>query len=751
MSDNEKSVPTEGVDYGHTMVVWPARPEWGQAGAGASIGVNPGFDPVTGNGWLPAEDGYTEALPAGVPANIQAAINQVKPASPKRGLMSADLWKLKPAVGYPWDPRVARDPVFVYFPAQAVSDANLSSGRLPATVPVHTRIQDEVRGGVQYICATGSRPHNLPVIKATAAGRSYTVGRLPGPMSPYTFSFSASAPRGEPRFTRAETKASGLHPAGFTVGANTTDCIVVFPEGSGLKPLYFAMVVGLPAGPLKQRQTAENQARAKADAAAKAKAAADAKAKADAAAKAWAAAEAKAKADAAAKARAAAEAKAKADAAAKAKAAAEAKAKADAAAKAKAVAEAKAKADAAAKAKAAAEAKAKADAAAKAKADAEAKVKARDALFAKAGVKPAPVYTPQMAAEANAALKAPGAMVLNQTPGSVQMAMAGAGVWTAAGDVAGNIGKWFGEALSKVSVPEVSPLLLRLSLGSLWFHSEPAGQGSDIVPGRDMDAMFALNAQHLAGQSVKIEPGATSVNLPVRGQLVNSNGQLTLALLKTGNGALPAAVPVLNAVRDAATGLDKITVPAVAGAPSRTILVNPAPAPARPSDTGNQKPAPVTPVHTGTEVKPVETITVTTSPVADNGGLRDFIYWRPDAAGTGVEPVYVMLNDPLDSGRFTRKQLDRKYLKHANDFGINDTKKNRETLTKFRDAIEAHLADKGTVEKGTYLHEKESKVFFNSKTNNVVILKKNGDFISGWHLTVGTPQYEVYIKTGNLK
>ncbi|EEJ6140776.1 hypothetical protein B5O57_003958, partial [Salmonella enterica subsp. enterica serovar Urbana] len=302
MSDNEKSVPTEGVDYGHTMVVWPARPDWGQAGAGASIGVNPGFDPVTGNGWLPAEDGYTEALPAGVPANIQAAINQVKPASPKRGLMSADLWKLKPAVGYPWDPRVARDPVFVYFPAQAVSDANLSSGRLPATVPVHTRIQDDVRGGVQYICATGSRPHDLPVIKATAAGRSYTVGRLPGPMSPYTFSFSANAPRGEPRFTRAETKASGLHPAGFTVGANTTDCIVVFPEGSGLKPLYFAMVVGLPAGPLKQRQTAENQARAKADAAAKARAAAEARAKADAAAKAKAAAEAKAKADAAAKA-----------------------------------------------------------------------------------------------------------------------------------------------------------------------------------------------------------------------------------------------------------------------------------------------------------------------------------------------------------------------------------------------------------------------------------------------------------------
>jgi hypothetical protein len=226
--------------------------------------------------------------------------------------------------------------------------------------------------------------------------------------------------------------------------------------------------------------------------------------------------------------------------------------------------------------------------------------------------------------------------------------------------VAGNIGKWFGDALSKVSVPEVSPLLLRLSLGSLWFHSEPAGQGSDIVPGRDMDAMFSLNAQHLAGQGVKIEPGATSVNLPVRGQLVNSNGQLALQLLKTGIN-LPAAVPVLNAVRDAATGLDKITVPAVAGVPSRTILVNPAPAPARPSDTGNQKPVPVTPVHTGTEVKPVETVTVTTSPVADNGGLRDFIYWRPDAAGTGVEPVYVMLSGPYGETNAKGKYSGRDY------------------------------------------------------------------------------------------
>lgn len=646
MSDDEHLVPTEGVDYGHTMVVWPARPQWGQSGAGESIGVNPDFDPTTGNGWLPAEDGYSEVLPAGVPANVQAAIGQVKPGGANGSLMSCDLWKLSPAAGYPWDPKVAWDPIFVYFPAQAVSDANLSAD----AVLVHTRIQDEVHDGAQYISATGSgsQPYSLPVVRATATanGAYYTIGNLPGPMAPYTFTFSAKE-RGELRFPRVEEKASGLHPAGFTVGANTTDCIVVFPEGSGLEPLYFAMVVSLMAGPLQQRQEQENQAKEKAEAEAKAKA--------------------------------------------------------------------------------------------------EAEAKARGELFAKAGVKPAPVYTPEMVAEANTALKAPDAMVLNQTPGSVQMAMAGAGVWTVSGEAASGLSAAIGRGLAALTASVVGPMV---AAASTILFSPPAGGGSDSVPGRDLEAMFALNAQMLAGQGVKIEPGASSVNLPVRGQLVSSNGQLALQLLKTGD-SLPAAVPVLNAVRDAATGLDKITVPAVAGAPARTILVNPATQPAQPSDTGNQQPAPVTPAHTGTEFKPVETITVTTTPPAELGGLRDFIYWRPDATGTGVEPVYVMLNDPLDSGRFTRKQLDRKY-KHAIDFGVNDTKKNRETLTKFRDAIEAHLADKETVEKGTYRREKGSRVYFNPKTMRVVILKPNGDFLSGWKIDPKEETGKIYLDTGVL-
>jgi hypothetical protein len=86
-------------------------------------------------------------------------------------------------------------------------------------------------------------------------------------------------------------------------------------------------------------------------------------------------------------------------------------------------------------------------------------------------------------------------------------------------------------------------------------------------------------------------------------------------------------------------------VPAVDGAPSLSILINPVPfGPAAPSHTGNSTPVPVTPVHTGTEVKQADSIVTTSLPVADVPPLQDFIYWQPDATGTGVEPIYVMLS-----------------------------------------------------------------------------------------------------------
>ncbi|WP_333482951.1 S-type pyocin domain-containing protein [Serratia liquefaciens] len=117
--------------------------------------------------------------------------------------------------------------------------------------------------------------------------------------------------------------------------------------------------------------------------------------------------------------------------------------------------------------------------------------------------------------------------------------------------------------------------------------------------------------------------------------------------------------------RDEATGLDKITLPAMGGIPAQTILINPVPTgPAAPSHTGNGSPAPKSPVHTGTNVKQADSIVVTTFPADVVQDLQDFILWQPDATETGVEALYVMVSDPLDSGRFTRKQLDKKF-KHT--------------------------------------------------------------------------------------
>lgn len=609
MSDNEKSVPTEGVDYGDTMIVWPSK---GKLPAGKPGGseLSPGLS--LGPGW---QDWSTDGIasPQGLTVWMipqRLTIDQTvedgdwpgwsmmlyqgtwtqHPVSAAREALSKGLASGLPASSRPAVVPFARlEPGSVlpegisravtFLPLNAVTDVPENAlPREPGKVKVQRRVTDMVKGGKQYLVIMGGKTMTVPVVDAKPVKdkklgsdsflkKTWQASVAPGLPNMVFTSNLLERPLGFPHGYKPNTDGVILEqgaygPAGYTAASHNLDVIVRFPAGSGVQPVYVSTVEFTDRDELKLRQEAEN------------------------------------------------------------------------------------KADTAAKAKAAAEAKAKADAAAKAKADAEAK--ARDALFVKAGIKPAPEYTPEMVKAAEAALGSAGVMAMSRTPGAMQLSVAGGGVWTLAGEALSSLGAAIGRGVAALgataTASTVGPVV---AAASTILFSAPAGGGSDKVPGRDLEAMFALNAQMLAGQGGKIEPGATSVNLPVRGQLVNSNGQLALQLLKTGTN-LPAAVPVLNAIRDAATGLDKITVPAVAGAPSRTILVNPAPSPARPSDTGNHKPVPVTPVHTGTEVKPVETITVTTSPVADNGGLRDFIYWRPDAAGTGVEPVYVVLSSPRD-------------------------------------------------------------------------------------------------------
>ena len=338
----------------------------------------------------------------------------------------------------------------------------------------------------------------------------------------------------------------------------------------------------------------------------------------------------------------------KAEADARAQAEADARAKAEAEAKVKAAAEAAARAKAEAKARAEAEAKARADAEAKAAAETKAKIAAElakvAAELAKAGVKPAPEYTPDMVKAANATLGGAGVLALGRWPGTAQLAIAGRGVMNVGGKV---LSPSIGRGISALTTGAAGPLAGGFVIAAI-FHSPKVGVGSDKVPGRDVPALFSYPANVMLPKEQGLRPGISTVDLPVRGQLVMSNGQLALKLLKTGDG-LSKAVQVLTAVRDKKTGLDRITVPATASAPSRTVLINPAVTPPAPSNTGNQTPSvPAIPLHTGTDVKPVENIVVTTSPAADSDGLQDFIYWQPDAKGTGVEPIYVVFRSPRD-------------------------------------------------------------------------------------------------------
>ena len=95
-------------------------------------------------------------------------------------------------------------------------------------------------------------------------------------------------------------------------------------------------------------------------------------------------------------------------------------------------------------------------------------------------------------------------------------------------------------------------------------------------------------------------------------------------------------------------------------------------------------------------------------PAVDQLDIHDCIYCFP--AGSGLPPIYAVFSESLDSGKFSRKQLDKKF-KHANSFGVTDTRKNIETLSKFRDAVNEHLADVDTSPHGTYQRETDSTVF----------------------------------------
>lgn len=96
------------------------------------------------------------------------------------------------------------------------------------------------------------------------------------------------------------------------------------------------------------------------------------------------------------------------------------------------------------------------------------------------------------------------------------------------------------------------------------------------------------------------------------------------------------------------------------------------------------------------------------------------------------------------------QQLDKKF-KHASDFGLSTTKKNPETLGQFMSALKSHANDPATIEHGTYGFVSGSRVLFNANTNNAMVVDKAGQFVTGFKLAPGTPQYQNYLTNGILR
>lgn len=411
-------------------------------------------------------------------------------------------------------------------------------------------------------------------------------------------------------------------------------------------------------------------------------------------------------------------------------------------AKAKQEAEARRQAEAAAKLKAAneAEAKRKADEQAKAKAAADAVTKAAALEAAMSMLEQPNVFAVRGLAASNSMAIAP--MTFAETGlGSLTFTTEGASLsWIAVRS-----------AISKLLMGTIINSGMATVLASI-IYVPKAGVGSDKIPGRNNINMFStvmdpsvinLSDESKIKQALK-NGGEISSELSAR--VYFDDNEFRTELIRTPK---PTMIKVVQAVKDTVTGLYGYTIPSDGGLPSRTILISPSDVPG----VGGLPPL-VNPIetkigftNTGNQNQPPESFSIETYPLEDE---PDFSHLILVFEGLNLKPLYVVFQDSLDDGKYTRKQLDKKF-KHAPDFGVNDLKKNKETLTKFRDALDDHLSDVNTVEKGTYILSKDSKVFYNPNTKNVVVLRDDGMFVSGWKLIPNTAQYINYIENGVLR
>ncbi|UYM64511.1 S-type pyocin domain-containing protein [Pseudomonas aeruginosa] len=246
-----------------------------------------------------------------------------------------------------------------------------------------------------------------------------------------------------------------------------------------------------------------------------------------------------------------------------------------------------------------------------------------------------------------------------------------------------------------------APSVMAVGFASLTYSSRTAEQWQDQTPDSVRYAL-GMDANKLGlPSSVNLKAVAKAggtVDLPMRLTNETRGNTTTLSVVSTDGVSVPKAVPVRMAAYNTATGLYEVTVPStVAEAPPLILTWTPVSPPGNqnPSSTTPVVPKPV-PVYEGATLTPVKA-----EPESYPGvllDLNDLIVIFP--ADSGVKPVYVMLSSPLDSGIFTRRQLQKNLIATNMILGWVKKSANNGTLAEFRDKILEHLADPATVEKG---------------------------------------------------
>lgn len=305
MSDNEGSVPTEGIDYGDTMVVWPStgRIPGGDVKPGGSSGLAPSMPP-----------GWGDYSPQGI-ALVQSVLF---PGIIRRIILDKELeegdwsgWSV--SVHSPWGnekvsaartvlenglrgglPEPSR-PAAVSFARLEPASGNeqkiirlmvtqqleqvtdIPASQLPAAgnnVPVKYRLTDLMQNGTQYMAIIGGIPMTVPVVDAVPVPDRSRPGTnikdvYSAPVSPNLPDLVLSVGQmNTPVRSNPEIQEDGVISetgnyveAGYTMSSNNHDIIVRFPEGSGVSPLYISAVEILDSNSLSQRQEAENNAK----------------------------------------------------------------------------------------------------------------------------------------------------------------------------------------------------------------------------------------------------------------------------------------------------------------------------------------------------------------------------------------------------------------------------------------------------------------------------------------------------------